>query len=492
MPRRKGLVCVLELHIRTVTCPGVSLKGKDDLYISAYIFGQYKKTSCVRAVFPLIFEEKLIFEKVYTDVIDPGDLVELFEFDTAVLELIQTSPPVGESLATYEENTRDFLFPEPKFNRGQQGSVREVLMRKTHDFTGIAPKLKFYTSCLISESLLSSEKASKQDNLDSRSHSSPDGSPQRRSPKKNIPSPERNRQCLPRKSYEQPTVASLSRSPSPYTKRRMCQLAEIRQRLAHLNLGPFEFRKETDRPPFVIRHPEAMGPSPDPHSWCHPKENIKDAWSGASYDPTLLGSYRPKNVKMIRSHRGKELDGFLDRFDEHLISSVGGRLFQSSHVLMHSAPPSLMKSSSTPVLNRSSLRERFHSSWRTPVNGEEIHKRVKNIIRTHSARQRLTFDESHLSKGESIKTGDSYKTEDSRENRDISCADSLSNSDLSSSSTRQSIMVHLDNGEYWTNRAAEYKGKPHRAIFEDSLEKIYRNMYRQASSTMSKDKKINS
>lgn len=57
-----------------------------------------------------------------------------------------------------------------------------------------------------------------------------------------------------RRSYEQPTIASKSRSPSPYTKRRMCELSEeARQRLAHLNLGPHEFRRDTDRPPFVIR-----------------------------------------------------------------------------------------------------------------------------------------------------------------------------------------------------------------------------------------------
>lgn len=92
-----------------------------------------------------------------------------------------------------------------------------------------------------------------QDNLDCLCQSPPDRSPQIRSPKKKTSSPERNRHCLATRSYEQPTVASLSRSPSPYTKRRMCELAKIRQRLAHLNLGPFEFRKETDRPPFVIR-----------------------------------------------------------------------------------------------------------------------------------------------------------------------------------------------------------------------------------------------
>lgn len=41
--------------------------------------------------------------------------------------------------------------------------------------------------------------------------------------------------------------------------------------------------------------------------------------------------------------------------------------------------------------------------------------------------------------------------------------------------------VHLDTGTFWTNRAAVYTGKPHRAVFEDRLSKIYKNLYRNAS-----------
>ncbi|XP_020643784.3 spermatogenesis-associated protein 6 isoform X1 [Pogona vitticeps] len=483
-PPRKGFVCELELHIRTVTCPGVTLKARDDLYIGACIFGQYKKTSRVRAVFPLIFNQKLIFEKVYTDVIDPGDLVELFELDTATLELIQTAPPVGEIVAAYEENTRDFLFPSPKCNSGQRESVREVLMKKTYGFTGIAPKLKFYTTCLISESLLSSEEAQKKDNLDQQRYSSAGGSLRTRSPKKKILSPERDRNYVPTKSYEQPTIASLSRSPSPYTKRRMCELLQVRQRLAHLDLGPFDFRKETDRPPFVIRHVEQLAPSPEVHTWCRSRENIKD---DTTYDPSLLGSYRPKNAKIIRSPHEK--DALADSDDEHLISSTAGRKLHSARLLIHSAPASLQKYSSTPVLHRSSLRERFHSHWTTPVNGEEIHKRVKNILRTHNARQRLMFDESYLSKEEFSKTIDSSKTGYSSKKRDISSMDASNSSELqNSSSLQQNIMVHLDDDDYWNSQAAQYKNKPHRAIFEESLEKIYRNMYKKASGSASKNK----
>ncbi|XP_067391616.1 spermatogenesis-associated protein 6 isoform X3 [Emydura macquarii macquarii] len=450
MPR-KALVCGLELELRSITCPGVLLKDKNELYLSVCVFGQYKKTQCVPAAFPLFLEEKLIFEKVFTDVVDPGELVELLEFDTAVLELIQLVPPVGEILATYEENTRDFLFPDPKLTRGRHGSDREVLMKRSASFT---------------------------DNLDWVHHSTPNGRLQTRSPKKNTPSPEKNRHCLATKNYEQPTIASKSRSPSPYTKRRMCELSEeARQRLAHLNLGPFEFRRETDKPPFVVRHIEQPSPFVDVHTWGPTKDSAREAWSRVSYDPSLLGSYRPKYTKIVRSRHGKDLDGSSDSCDEHLISGTASRQFRSTSSLIHSAPPALRKHSSSPVLNRSSLRERFNSGWSTPINGEEIHKRVKNILRTHSARQRLAFDESNSSKGESSKT------------REGSCKDSLCGSELQSSSlAQQNTTVHLDDGEYWSNRAAVYKGKPHRAIFEDSLEKIYRNMYKKASGTISKRK----
>lgn len=85
-------------------------------------------------------------------------------------------------------------------------------------------------------------------------HSSLNGKMPSKLAKQSLPSAERGGQSWAARSYEQPTIASKSRSPSPYTKRRMCELSEeARQRLAHLNLGPHEFRRDTDKPPFVIR-----------------------------------------------------------------------------------------------------------------------------------------------------------------------------------------------------------------------------------------------
>uniref|UniRef100_A0A8B9NDD3 Spermatogenesis associated 6 n=1 Tax=Accipiter nisus TaxID=211598 RepID=A0A8B9NDD3_9AVES len=475
MPR-KALLCVLQLDVRSITCPGVLLKDKEELYLSVSVLGQYKKTQCVPAAFPLLFQEKLVFEKAFADVVDPGDLVELLEIDTAVLELIQLVPPVGKILATYEENTRDFLFPDPKLTHGHHGLDREILMKRSSSFTGIAPKLRFSTSSLITESLLSSGRSHIQGDLNWVHHSTPNGKLQTQLPKKNTVSPEKSRHNLATKNYEQPTIASKSRSPSPYTKRRMCELSEeARQRLAHLNLGPYEFRRETDKPPFVVRRVEQTSPGIKLHTWCPTQESAVEAWTKVDHDPSLLGSYRPKKAKAKSTH-GKDFDSS-DVCNEDGISDPLNRQSHSAASLEHSAPPAFQKHSLSSVLNRASLRERFSSGWPSPANGDEIHKRVKNILRTHSARQRLMFDESNSSKGDLTKT------------RESSHRSLLSMSELQSSSpVQQNTTVHLDNGKYWSSRAAVYKGKPHRAIFEESLEKIYRNMYRKASGTVSDQK----
>ncbi|XP_068546111.1 spermatogenesis-associated protein 6 isoform X1 [Anas acuta] len=473
---QRALRCVLRLEIREITCPGVQLKDKEELYLSVSLLGQYKKTRRVPAAFPLFFQEKLVFEKTFADIVDPADLVKLLEFDTAVLELIQLVPP-GEILATYEENTRDFLFPDPKLTRRHHGLDREILMKRSSSFTGIAPKLRFSTSSLITESLLSSGRSHIQDDLNWVHHSTPNGKLQTKLPKKIALSPEKSRHSIVTKNYEQPTIASKSRSPSPYTKRRMCELSEeARQRLAHLNLGPYEFRRETDKPPFVVRRVEQQSPGSDLHAWCTLRESTVGAWSKVTHDPSLLGSYKPKRAKAKSTH-GKDCDSSSDVCNEDVISGPPNRQPHSAGSLVHSAPSAFQKYSPSSVLNRSSLRERFNAHCPPPANGDEIHKRVKNILRTHSARQRLVFNESNSSKGDLTKT------------RDSSHKAHLSMSELQSSSpVQRNTTVHLDNGEYWSSRAAVYKGKSHRAIFEDSLEKIYRNMYRKASGIVSDQK----
>nr|XP_005998936.1 PREDICTED: spermatogenesis associated 6-like protein isoform X5 [Latimeria chalumnae] len=150
MPR-KVLKVVVELHIHAVTCPGVFLADKDDVYLSICILDQYRKTACLSPIFPLLIHEKMTFEKVFPSAVDPAAVAELLESKTAKLELIQLLPPVGEVLAYHEENTRDFLFPEPKLTPTYPGVDREVLMNRLPIFHGIAPKLEFSTRTTIKD-----------------------------------------------------------------------------------------------------------------------------------------------------------------------------------------------------------------------------------------------------------------------------------------------------------------------------------------------------
>lgn len=45
--------------------------------------------------------------------------------------------------------------------------------------------------------------------------------------------------------------------------------------------------------------------------------------------------------------------------------------------------------------------------------------------------------------------------------------------------------VHLDSAECWSGPAAVYKEKPHRAILEETLAKMYRNMYQKTVGAVS-------
>ncbi|XP_054428812.1 spermatogenesis-associated protein 6 [Pteronotus mesoamericanus] len=482
MPKVKALQCALALEIRSVTCPGVVLKDKEDIYLSICVFGQYKKTQCVPATFPLVFNARMVFEKVFPEAVDPGDVVAQLEYDTALFELIQLVPPVGETLSTYDENTRDFMFPGPNQISGHHDSNRQVTMRRISGLRGIAPKLEFSTTSVITECLISSRKCRTQDKYIyhtapvEKSHGRLQ-SRTSRSQKKKSKSPERNKYCVNAKNYEQPTISSKSHSPSPYTKRRMCELSEdTRRRLAHLNLGPYEFKKETDKPPFVIRHVDPPSPRADTFFGSSGRDCERDGWSRMHNDHCHLGSCRPKDYKVIRTPHGRDFDDSLERCDEYLSSRSCSKPQHSARTLLvHSAPSTVLKHSPSPVLNRASLRERFHSDWCSPSNCDEIHDRVKNVLKSHQAHQRHLYDER-----------DPEKEDELELKRGLLCRDYAYDSDPEYSPfQRQHGTLHLDDGEYWSNRAASYKGKSHRPIFENSMDKLYRNLYKKACSSVS-------
>ncbi|KAI2662159.1 Spermatogenesis associated 6-like protein [Labeo rohita] len=133
----KSVKVVVELHLRAITCPGVHLPAKDDVYVSVSLMNKYRKSECLPAVFPLLIREKIRFEKILNYAADPA----------AIAEFLQS----GEILASFEEDARCFLFPEPKLVPSFSGVEREVLMTRHPTFPGISPRLEFSTKTTFSE-----------------------------------------------------------------------------------------------------------------------------------------------------------------------------------------------------------------------------------------------------------------------------------------------------------------------------------------------------
>ncbi|XP_048458282.1 spermatogenesis-associated protein 6 isoform X2 [Rhincodon typus] len=451
MPK-KVLRLTVHLKIQAITCPGVFLPEKNDVYVSVCMLGRFQKTKFVPSVFPLTFNEKVKIEKNFPEAMNPGDVADILEMDTTKFELIQLTPPVGETLAIYEQNTREFLYPGRKLTPSYPGMDRELLMKRSIDFPEDSVKLEL--------------------------HSTPLRKPMTQSSKRK-PSP-----CLREfskdNSYKQPTIASQTRSLSPYTKRRMAALSEdANQRLAHLNLGPYQFKKETDiKPPFVIRHVDhKLLPTNDLYiassSLTSKPSSQKNSPLGSSIynDPSLRGSYGPSKTSLnaIKKPHEKDLqDNSFEDTDEPIMSEPAGRQLSPATTSMNYSTTSTFQKQS-PVLNRLSLRERFYPGSSGPTKWEEIHQRVLKVLKSNSARQRLDFNSSaEVNYSSGIRSTSFVNS-------------SCDTTGHLSSVLQQNASVHLGGGDYWSNRAAAYKGKPHRAIFEESLEKIYRNMYKRAS-----------
>ncbi|XP_019904315.1 spermatogenesis-associated protein 6 isoform X2 [Esox lucius] len=387
---QRSLKCTVKIEIQTITCPGVVLPNQEDVYLSVCIMGQFKKTRCLPPVFPLLFHEKMIFMKTFSGVADPGQIANLLEADTTSFELIQLVPPEGDSLATIEENTRDFLYPGPRLTTSPRaaGPGREMLMSRSVSFPGISPKVEFASTSIIEECDWTDRPSQPQ--LASPPCCSPSSakwSPGRQRPeqgavgipKKPLKGKELNRNA-PSSGYRKPTVASQTRSPSPYTHRRMCQLSEeARQRLSHFHLGPHRFKKETEpQVPFVVSRTASASMIETPSRFSPSKMTLPHSRSTSfaadrSDNSSLLGSYRP-----VRKSPGKSF-------------STPVRVARSALAAHCSTPAAGPRSPQlSPLLSRSSLRERFHTAF-SP--SDEIHSRVQKVLHTHGADRKLHFFE---------------------------------------------------------------------------------------------------
>ncbi|XP_014315867.1 spermatogenesis associated 6-like protein [Myotis lucifugus] len=380
------LEVVVELQIRAISCPGVFLPDKQDVYLGVYLLNQYLETNCFPSVFPIMIQQRMRFQKLFENAIDPGAVADILESILTRFELIQLVPPVWEELAYYEENTREFLFPEPKLTPSIPGIGREVLMKTAAGFPGIAPKIEFSTRTAIRECVFLHRNRFFEEIFKSRRPLFTSYGPTFPLKNKHMKRREINLNRLPQcvQFWE----------PCPYSTRRFFQ-----DQPAQLNLGNnFRIPGES-KPPFVVRHVDSAKPfGEDISEHYSRKSRRKSKFPNFPFPMRRASSLDSlaANVKVIKEpderiflrHQSpsplcprkfrKPSPSYSNQGDEdfHL-----GTSFSTSR---HSRSPS-------PPLDQCLLRGRFHPGSQS--TGKKIHERVCNLLTSHRARQHLNKED---------------------------------------------------------------------------------------------------
>ncbi|XP_011055795.1 PREDICTED: spermatogenesis-associated protein 6 isoform X2 [Acromyrmex echinatior] len=146
----------VQLDVHAVTCPGVWLcpNGKVVLRINA--LDSCAESHAISPIFPLLFHEKFTFDKIFVEIISLTELQKTLEQEFFYAELIQWIIPAsqGITLATFETNLADLLYPAPCFKGLLAGVNVDLLMEPTKYFPGIiAPKIEVSTKTVIEEIL---------------------------------------------------------------------------------------------------------------------------------------------------------------------------------------------------------------------------------------------------------------------------------------------------------------------------------------------------
>ncbi|XP_051928842.1 spermatogenesis-associated protein 6 [Hippocampus zosterae] len=362
------------------------------------MMGECRKTSCLPPRFPLIFNQRLVFEKTYSDAVDPSAVVDLLRADTTSFQLIQSVSPEDHHLATMKQNSKEFLNPGPSLSGAEDPMQRDALMmERSSRFHGAFPTVEFSVTSFIEESdgmdasPMRGLAGGRPSSTWARLSSSYEGrSAFRRSPS---PPPCSQISCEAKKKppkhavcqepgYQRPTVASATRALSPYTHRKMCQLSlDAEQRLRHLQLGPHHFRKETESlPPFLVptRSSQMDAYSPPPQSYAHCCHTVN--LSNDDLDFLLDTRYGPRasRFQLIKPMQMRSVRAW----------SSPGRPFRCDELSQSPHRGSAVSKRRGPVTTKHSLRERLQANDPSPSYWEQIHSRVQKILLTH----RVPFD----------------------------------------------------------------------------------------------------
>ncbi|XP_021373427.1 spermatogenesis-associated protein 6-like isoform X3 [Mizuhopecten yessoensis] len=392
MPRR-AMRCCVDLKIRAVTAPGVWLSSREDVYLSISMFGEYRTTNLVPSIFPLFIKEDLVFDKTYYTALDPSQVADFLEDELVIVELLQLRDDCDGAirLASYSSNARDFLFPYPSLAPAYASNTRELLLARTMDFPGIAPKLEFFTVTNISESLspeLDALEDALRDERKSRRRSRSTSRPSSRSSMRTYVDVDAEED---QKNYHKPTVASVfrSRSPSPVYRKKLEQVGTSKRPSSASCVG---------RPPFVVRHleksligriPGTGGPKTKKskkkakRSSSRPRSALSDTEYYSDYASYPdVNKYRLR--KVMRDAGDDPIPVYQSRFvpsdDEDAEVAALTRSVDDLYIPPRSRSPS-------PLLYRSTLRQRYGGltpAERIELRVQESLRRSREILRSVS------------------------------------------------------------------------------------------------------------
>ncbi|XP_045157502.2 spermatogenesis-associated protein 6-like isoform X3 [Mercenaria mercenaria] len=481
MPRR-ALRCVVDLELDRVSAPGVWLPSREDVYVSISVFGQYRNTRNLTSIFPLILHEPFRFEKTYYTAVDPQDVAEFLEDELVVIELLQYSDYSDGAirLASYSTSARDFLFPYPSLCPSYTSACREILLSRTIAWPGISPKLEFTTKTVIKESqspeldaledALEEEKLARRARSRSRSRSRARGRSMSRSRS-------RTRTCSPDSlcitisrsrsyssdsdsalesydsdpSYMRPTISSIFRSRSK---------SGVRKSYADESLSDTE---AGNKAPFVVRHLE---------------DSLIGRKPGA---PALKGQKKKK--KRSSSRPSSALSGYDSVDDYSAMRDVGvysddedaevAELTSKPGYIMPPRPRS-----ASPYLYRPSYSTRFSRPLSPVLSAAD---RLEIELAVERARARARARALVLTRSRSPSPIRSYTP---------ILRGSIEDLALDTSIAKNRSWVHLDAGQYWTQRAAELTGTSHKQVFKDNMNKMYNGLLRNAVNHQRKLNKI--
>ncbi|XP_040601859.1 spermatogenesis associated 6-like protein isoform X2 [Mesocricetus auratus] len=375
------LEVVVELQIRAISCPGVFLPDKESVYLGVYLLNQYLETDYFPSAFPIAIQQGMRFEKIFENAIDPGAVAEILESFLTRFELIQLVSPAWEELAYYEENTRDFLFPEPKLTSSHLGMYRELLMKTAIGFPGIAPKLEFSTRTAIRECMFLQRNRFFEDKYKSQRSSSKSHGQR---------APTNNRKTKPKeKSPDRLPKGTQPRVPTPSSPR--CLLMH---QPTPLNLGK-SFRLPGERkPPFVVRHVDSENPFGENNLEHRLQKSrrrskfldfafpMRRASSLDSLAANVKVTREPDERILLRSQPPSPLNSRKSRKPSP--SHQGDADFHPEAPL-----PTPQHSRSPSPLNQRLLRKRFQP--RSQSTWKKIHERVCSLLASHRAHPKEDF-----------------------------------------------------------------------------------------------------